>query len=176
MLTIKDLEFVPYITADALQDRISELALRIMDDYKDREIVFIVVLNGAFMFAADLLKQIKGNHRVSFVKISSYEGLTSSGSMDFVLGLAEDVQGKNIIVIEDIVDTGKTLTAFMREIGARSPASAKIATLLSKPEARTCPIEPDYVAFSIENRFVVGYGLDYDGLGRNLPEIYQLAP
>ena len=137
--------------------------------------MFIIILNGSFIFAADLLRALSIHAEMSFVKLSSYSGTTSSGNILTEIGLKENPEGRHIIIVEDIVDTGKTLFAFIPELEKRHPASIKIAALLSKPEALACDIKADYVGFEIANKFVVGYGLDYDGLGRNLPDVYELA-
>ncbi len=174
-ITVKDKVFVPYLTAAQLQQRIAEMGREISRDYAGKSPFFIGVLNGAFMFAADLLKSISVEASISFVKIASYEGEKSTGKVVTAIGLAESLTGRDVIILEDIVDTGNTLSAFIPELLKQEPASLKVAALLSKPEARKAHVDVHYTGFEIPDKFVVGYGLDYDGLGRNLADIYQLA-
>ena len=176
MMTINvlDKKFVPYLSAETIAKRIEELAAKINEDYADKNPIFIGILNGSFMFASDLYKQITVSSTISFIKLVSYKGTTSTGTVITSIGLEEDLTGRNVILIEDIVDTGKTLSEFLPTIQKQQPNSIKICTLLQKPEALLHPLEVDYVGFQIPNKFVVGFGLDYDGLGRNLPEVYQL--
>jgi hypoxanthine phosphoribosyltransferase len=150
------------------------MADEINRDFAGREVVFLGILNGAFLFAADLFKRINLKARISFVKLASYEGTKSSGSVKELIGWNEDIKDKQIIVIEDIVDTGYTLERIVGELSIRNVAGIKIATLLFKPEAYKKKIPVDYIGFEIPNDFVVGYGLDYDGYGRNLPSVYTL--
>ena len=137
--------------------------------------MFLGILNGAFLFAADLFRQIDFPARISFVKLASYEGTSSSGFIKELIGWNEDIKNKTIVVIEDIVDTGNTLERIVDELVIRKASEIKIATLLYKPDAYTRNIPLDYVGFEIPNDFVVGYGLDYDGFGRNLPSVYTLV-
>ncbi len=176
MMTIHvlDKKFVPYLSAETIAKRIEELAAKINEDYADKNPIFIGILNGSFMFASDLYKQISVSSTISFIKLVSYKGTTSTGTVITSIGLEEDLTGRNVILIEDIVDTGKTLSEFLPTIQKQQPNSIKICTLLQKPEALLHPLEADYVGFQIPNKFVVGFGLDYDGYGRNLKEIYQL--
>jgi len=176
MMTIHvlDKKFVPYLSAETIAKRIEELAAKINEDYADKNPIFIGILNGSFMFASDLYKQISVSSTISFIKLVSYKGTTSTGIVITSIGLEEDLTGRNVVLIEDIVDTGKTLSEFLPTIQKQQPNSIKICTLLQKPEALLHPLEVDYVGFHIPNKFVVGFGLDYDGYGRNLKEIYQL--
>lgn len=174
MLTIKDKTFVPLITADAIQARIQELAQKINEEYADKQPLLVVVLNGAFLFAADLAKHLTIPCEITFLRVSSYKGTESTGQLKEILGLTESVTGRDLIVIEDIVDTGKTLGDICNQLLEKRPASLAIATLLFKPEALLKPLDLHYVGFEIENRFVLGYGLDYDGLGRNTADIFVL--
>ncbi|TAD84632.1 MAG: hypoxanthine phosphoribosyltransferase [Bacteroidetes bacterium] len=144
-------------------------------DYSGKKPLFIAILNGAFMFAADVFKAIAFEAEICFIKLASYKGTHSTGHVITAIGLDANVQGRHVIILEDIVDTGKTLHTFLPQIQNQGPASLKICALLHKAEAMQFALIVDYVGFTIPNRFVVGYGLDYDGLGRNLPEIYQLA-
>jgi hypoxanthine phosphoribosyltransferase len=171
---ILDKRFREMITGEAISKRVDELAEQINRDFKGKDVVFIGILNGAFLFAADLFKKIDLKARISFVKLASYEGTRSSGSIKELIGWNEDVKGMDVIVVEDIVDTGHTLELIVGELKVRKVASVKIATLLFKPDAYTKKIPVDYAGFNIPNEFVVGYGLDYDGYGRNLPSVYTL--
>ena len=148
--------------------------MAISKDYAGRRPLFISILNGSFMFAADLFKQLSIEAELCFIKLASYKGLKSSGNVVTSIGLEDDLFGKEVIIVEDIVDTGKTLHNFLPKLQHQQPKSLKIATLLHKSEATEYPLELNYIGFDIPNKFVVGYGLDYDGLGRNLKEIYQL--
>ncbi len=173
-ITVLDKTFVPYISAETLQTRIAALGAQITADYQGKCPLFVSVLNGAFMFTSDLFKHIALPAEIMFVRFQSYEGTHSTGKIKTVMGFDELVRDRDVIITEDIIDSGLTIKYLHEEIKVFSPRSVKVAALLHKPEATVYPVEIDYLAFSIENRFVVGYGLDYDGRGRNLPEIYQL--
>ncbi|MFD2938105.1 hypoxanthine phosphoribosyltransferase [Spirosoma flavum] len=175
MITIKDKTFVPFIPADAIQERIQELAKQINQEYADKRPLIVVVLNGAFLFAADLAKQLTIACEITFIRVASYAATESSGQLKQILGLNESIEGRDLIVVEDIVDTGFTLHEVCKQLRDKQPASLTIATLLFKPTALKEPLDLHYVGFEIENRFVVGYGLDYDGLGRNTQDIFVLA-
>jgi hypoxanthine phosphoribosyltransferase len=175
LIQLHDKQFKPFIHAEVIQQRISELAQVIDEDFRDKNPVFVVMLKGAFLFAADLLKQIRTDCEINFVRASSYEGTKSSGNVNIAMPIKENLAGKDIIIIEDIVDSGKTLYHFLPLLKEQNPASIKIATLLFKPKSLQYTIQPDYIGFEIPEAFVVGFGLDYDELGRNLPDIYQLA-
>lgn len=174
-IRVHDKEFIPYLSEQTIQDRIAELAQQISVDFKDRNVLFLGILNGSFIFAADLFKRITIPAAISFIKLVSYKGTSSTGTVITSIGLEEDLSGKDVIIVEDIVDTGKTLTEFLPSLVKQNPNSVRICTLLQKPEALQYPLDVDYIGFSIPNKFVVGYGLDYDGLGRNYAEIFQLA-
>lgn len=176
MSTIKvlDKEFEPYISEQAIQDKISELAEVLNKEYAGKRPMFLSILNGSFLFTADLFRQITIEAEVCFIKLASYKGTTSSGNVITAIGLDANVSGRDIIILEDIIDTGKTLHHFLPQLESSQPKSIKIAVLLNKKEALAYPIKVDYACFEIPNKFVVGYGLDYDGLGRNTKEIYQL--
>ena len=174
MLTIRDKTFVPFITAEAIQSRIKELAEQMNQAYADKNPLMVIILNGAFLFAADLAKHLTIACEITFLRVSSYQGTSSTGQLKEILGLTESVTGRDLIVVEDIVDTGRTLHDICAQLWAQEPASLAIATLLFKPEALQQPLDLQYVGFEIENRFVLGYGLDYDGLGRNTPDILVL--
>lgn len=172
---IHDKTFREMITEEVIADRIKELANQINNDLSGRDVVFIGILNGAFLFAADLFRHIDFAARISFVKLASYKGTSSSGTIKELIGWNEDIKNKTIVVIEDIVDTGNTLERIVGELVIRNAAEIKIAALLYKPDAYNKNIPLDYVGFEIPNDFVVGFGLDYDGLGRNLPSVYTLV-
>jgi hypoxanthine phosphoribosyltransferase len=172
---IHDLHFKPFLTQEQIAVEVKRVAEHINHDYKDKNVVFIAILNGAFMFASDIFKQFNMPCEMEFVKLASYEGTQSTGSITELIGLERDFTGKHIIILEDIIDTGKTLHHFIQTIEKNGAASIKICALLQKPDALQYPITTDYLCFNIPNRFVVGYGLDYNGLGRNIPEILQLA-
>ncbi|TDE10069.1 hypoxanthine phosphoribosyltransferase [Dyadobacter psychrotolerans] len=175
MITILDKNFIPYITTEIIEKRISELAAQINADYEGRCPLFIVVLNGAFLFATELIKNIPLSCEITFVRLSSYTLTESTGNVREIIGLEEKISGRDLIIIEDIIDTGLTMTQLLEQIMAYEPASVEVATLLHKPEAMKKQVAMRYVGFEIENKFVVGYGLDYDGLGRNLNALYVLA-
>lgn len=174
-IRVHDKEFEPYLTADMISKRIKEIAADLSTDYKDKKPLFIAILNGSFMFASDLFKELNIDAEICFIKLASYKGTKSTGHVITAIGLDMDIIGRDIVIIEDIVDTGKTLSEFLPQIQHQQPASVKIVSLLHKPEATVYPITISYLGFSIPNKFVVGYGLDYDGLGRNIREIYRLA-
>jgi hypoxanthine phosphoribosyltransferase len=177
MSTIKvhDKTFDTFLSESAINEQVKRIAQEINTDYKGKTPLFIAILNGSFMFASDLFKELDIEAQVCFIKLASYQGVKSTGNVVTSIGLDVSLKDREVIVIEDIVDTGKTLHDFLPQIMDQHPSSLKIATLLHKPEALKYPLKIDYVGFSIPNKFVVGYGLDYDGLGRNLREIFQLA-
>ncbi|MBN1108475.1 MAG: hypoxanthine phosphoribosyltransferase [Bacteroidales bacterium] len=172
---IKDKKFREMISSDVINARIREMAEMINRDYEGKDVLFLGILNGAFLFAAELFRQIKLRARISFVKLASYEGTNSSGSVKELIGWNEDISNMHVVVIEDIVDTGNTLELIYGQLKTRKVADIRIATLLFKPGAYNGTQAPDYVGFKIPNDFVVGYGLDYDGYGRNLPSVYTLV-
>jgi len=174
-IKLHDKSFGTYLSENAIQEKVKEIATNINEDYKDKKPLFIAILNGSFMFAADLFKYLDINAEICFIKLASYKGMKSSGHIITAIGLDQDLYDRDVIIIEDIVDTGKTLNEFLPKLHHQQPKSFKIAALLHKPEATQYPLTIDYLGFSIPNKFVVGYGLDYDGLGRNFKEIYQLT-
>jgi hypoxanthine phosphoribosyltransferase len=174
-IKVHDRSFDIYISEEAIQAKVAELALLISQDYADTKPLFIAILNGAFMFAADLFRQLTINAEICFIKLVSYKGMRSSGHVTTAIGLDQDLFNRHVVIVEDIVDTGKTLGIFLPKLRHQQPASLQIAALLHKPEATKHPLELKYVGFSIPNKFVVGYGLDYDGLGRNFKDIYQVV-
>ncbi|MBC7920179.1 MAG: hypoxanthine phosphoribosyltransferase [Ferruginibacter sp.] len=175
MITVGDKDFVPFIERKTIEARIAALALQISQDYQAKRPLLVGVLNGAFMFAADLMKEISVPCEISFVKVSSYQQAASTGRVTQLIGLQEDLTGRHVVIVEDIVDTGLTMSEILTELQKQNPRSVEITTLLFKPEALRKAIRPRYVGFEIANRFVVGYGLDYNGLGRNLADLYVLA-
>jgi len=174
-IRIHDKTFEIYLSESAIQERVKSIAESINKEYNDKQPLFIAILNGSFMFAADLFKYLTIAAEISFIKLASYRGMKSTGKVVTSIGLDADLFGKDLIIVEDIVDTGKTLYNFLPKLKDHHPASLKIAALLHKPEATRFPLNLDYVGFSIPDKFVVGYGLDYDGVGRNLKEIYQVV-
>lgn len=174
LVQVRDKQFEPYLSEAVILEKVKELAAQLSQDYAGKKPLLLAILNGSFIFAADLFKHITIEAEISFIKLASYKGTRSTGHVITAIGLDTDITDRHVIIIEDIIDTGKTLTAFLPQLYNQQPASLKIAVLLHKPEATVYPINIDYCCFSIPNKFVVGYGLDYDGLGRNLPEIYQL--
>lgn len=175
MVTVHDKTFKPYISREQINARIETLGAEISKDYVGKRPLFIAILNGSFIFAADLFRVLDIEAEISFIKLASYKGTSTTGHVVTAIGMEEQLSGRHIIILEDIVDTGKTLYSFLPEIFQRNPASLRIASFLSKPEARLHEIQVDYIGFEIPNNFVVGYGLDYDGQGRNLPELYTLV-
>ena len=173
-LKVLDKTFVPFLSEIIIQEKIKELATTINTDYEGKKPLFVAILNGSFMFAADLFKSVTIDAEICFIKLASYKGTQSTGHVITAIGLDSNINDRHIIVVEDIIDTGKTLHTFLPQLTNQQPASLKIATLLHKPEATQFDIQIDYCCFSIPNKFVLGYGLDYDGFGRNTREIYQL--
>lgn len=173
-IKVHDRNFEVYLPESVILEKIKELAQRINKDFEGRRPLFVAILNGSFMFASDLFKQLNIEAELCFIKLASYKGMKSSGNVVTSIGLEADIFGRDVIIVEDIVDTGKTLHEFLPKLQHQQPRSLKIATLLHKYEATSYPLHLDYVGFEIPNKFVVGYGLDFDGLGRNLKEIYQV--
>ncbi len=169
-----DKEFRPFIHAADINKRVKEIANEINEEYENKAPLFLGILNGAFMFASDLFKHLTIECSITFVKLASYEGTSSTGKVLTPIGLEENINGRDIIIVEDIVDTGNTMHAFLKTLEGKQPNSIKICTLLQKPDALEHDIKVDYVGFDIPDKFVIGYGLDYDGLGRNIPAIYKI--
>lgn len=166
--------FVPYITRDRIQNRIQEIGKEITKEYAGRNPLLICVLNGSFPFAADLFRQIDTDAEITFIRLKSYEGTGSTGKVKEIIGLQEDIEGRPVIVVEDIVDTGNTIAKLINDLQARNPAEIKVASLLFKPESLKQGKAPDYIGFSIPPKFIIGFGLDLDGMARNLNDIYVL--
>lgn len=175
IIKVHDKYFVPYLTEVTVLERIAQLAQQIDQDYAGKKPLFIAILNGSFMFASDLFKYISIEAEICFIKLASYKGTKSTGQVITAIGLDTDIVDRHVVVLEDIIDTGKTMNEFLPQLLNQQPASLKIAALLHKPEATAYPITIDYLGFSVPDKFLLGYGLDYDGLGRNLKEIYQLT-
>lgn len=173
-IQIKDLSFTPFILRNELMSRIQEIAIDINNSYQDKTPLFISVLNGSFMFTSDLLKQIDLECELKFINISSYQGTQSTGVIKEEFGFGKWVNDRHIIILEDIVDTGTTMNYLLKKIQQWDPASVEVATLFLKTECLDYDLDLKYVGFEIPNKFIVGYGLDYDGLGRNYPDVYQL--
>lgn len=171
---VHDKIFTPFITAAQIQQRVAEMGALINTEYAGKKPLLIGVLNGSVIFMADLLRHIHSACEIGFIRVSSYQGTSSSGAVKNVMGLNDDLTGRDVIIVEDIIDTGDTAVYLIEEIHKKNPASLKFATILFKPAALKHDLQPDYVGFEIPPAFVVGYGLDYDGLGRNLADIYQL--
>ncbi|MBE7170955.1 MAG: hypoxanthine phosphoribosyltransferase [Williamsia sp.] len=174
-IQVHDKVFEPYLNAEEIQEKIVAIADTLNRDYQHKKPLFIAILNGAFMFASDLFKCINIEAEICFIKLASYKGTKSSGQVITAIGLDTDLVGRHLVVLEDIVDTGKTLDAFLPQLRNQQPASLTIAALLQKPDALLYPLEVQYVGFKIPDKFVVGYGLDYNGLGRNIDRIYKLV-
>ncbi|MEY4603261.1 MAG: hypoxanthine phosphoribosyltransferase [Bacteroidota bacterium] len=174
MIQLHDRTFEIYLTEQQVQERVHAIGRRLNELYAGKDVVFLVVLNGAFMFASDLMKQIDFPCEISFVKVSSYSGTASRGQVDELIGLNRPVSGKEVVVLEDIVDTGLTMDKILQLLESHGASSVRLCTLLFKSEAFKGTRPPDIVGFEISNLFVVGYGLDYDEQGRNLNAIYQL--
>lgn len=173
-IKVHDKLFIPYISEVEIVTKIKELAGKLNEEYSGKNPLFIGVLNGAFMFAAELFKHISCEAEISFIKLTSYKDTQSTGQILTAIGLEENVQGRHVIILEDIIDTGNTMSHFMPQILHQQPASLKLASLLYKPDATVHKIKIDYNCFVIPDKFVVGFGLDYNGHGRNMPAIYQL--
>ena len=171
-ITIHNKDFRPYLSADQLDEAVTNLAVRLNADYAGQKPLFVVVLTGGFMFASDLLKRFTEPCEIVFIRVASYNGTDSTGVVQEILGLREEVQNRHLIIVEDIVDTGTTMHHLLPTLLAKHPASVEIAALFFKPASLQHELSVRYVALEIPNDFVVGYGLDYDGLGRNLPDVY----
>jgi hypoxanthine phosphoribosyltransferase len=174
-IQVHDKAFEPFISAEAIQEKVLLIARQIDEEYAGKKPLFIPILNGSFMFASDLFKMIRIDAEICFIKLASYKGTKSTGHVVTAIGLDTDLFNRHIIIVEDIVDTGKTLNQFIPQLKHQQPASLKVASLLHKPEAMKHHLHIDYLGFSIPNKFVIGYGLDYNGLGRNIGMIYQLV-
>lgn len=171
-IKVKDKTFKTFIPEEEIQRRVKAVAEKINKDLDGKNPLFLAVLNGSFMFAADLMRYITIPCEISFVKLASYQGTTSTGKVKEIIGINEDLQGRTVVIVEDIVDTGKTMKRMLETLGTRNPESLHICTLLVKPDKIEEDLKVEYVAMEIPNDFIVGYGLDYDQQGRNLRDIY----
>jgi hypoxanthine phosphoribosyltransferase len=175
MIHLNDKNFTPYLTTTQIEEQVKRVGSELSSDYEGKRPLFIAILNGSFMFASDLFKVLTIECEICFIKLASYKGTKSTGQVITSIGLDATLTDRHVIIIEDIVDTGKTLHEFLPQLINQQPASLKIAALLHKPEALAFPIKIDYLGFNVPNKFLLGYGLDYDGYGRNLKEIYKLV-
>lgn len=175
LVEIGDRQFERFIAKDTIKARIHELGKELATDYHDRFPLFIIVLNGAFMFAADLLRACAFECELQFVKLSSYQGTESTGVVKQIIGMQTSIKDRHVIIVEDIVDTGRTIQTMITSLEKDGPASVSVATLLIKPDCLLQPMDSPYVGFEIPDKFVIGYGLDLDGKARNLEDIYQLV-
>ena len=172
---VHDKEFEIYIPSTEIRKVISEMAVKINEDLAGKDVIFLGILNGAFMFASDLFREITLDCQISFLKLASYAGTSSTGTVKRLIGINEDIYQKTVVILEDIVDTGVTLDNIIKQLKGYEPAEIKVATLLFKPDAYTKDLKLDYVGLEIPNDFVLGYGLDYEGLGRNLADLYKVV-
>ncbi len=173
-VTYNGLTFQPFIHREQIDARVKELGKQITEEYRGRCPLLVCVLNGAFPFASDLFREIDCDAEITFIRLKSYQGTSSTGSIKQMMDLHENLEGRPVIVVEDIVDTGHTIKHLVEQLKEHNPGELKIATLLFKPESLQCDIQPDYVGFSIPPKFIIGFGLDLDGLARNLNDIYVL--
>ncbi|UYZ65171.1 hypoxanthine phosphoribosyltransferase [Hymenobacter weizhouensis] len=172
-ISLHNKQFASYLPAAQLAAAVREVGTRLNHDYAGQTLLFVVVLNGSFMFAADLLKHISLPCEVCFIRVASYQGTSSTGQVQEVLGLTEELAGRHVVIVEDIVDTGHTMHQLLGQLSQHQPASLEVATLFLKPECLQHELSIRYVGLRIPNDFIVGYGLDYDGLGRNYPDVYK---
>ena len=175
VIKLKDKQFSIFISSSEIEKVVQRLAKEMNNDLKGKTPLFLIILNGSFMFAADLLKKINMECETSFVKLASYVGTESTSEVKQLIGLNEDIKGRTVVIVEDIVDTGITMESLLEQLDWRKPADVKIATLLFKPNALIKNLKIDYIGMEIPNDFIIGYGLDYDGFGRNLPDIYKIV-
>ena len=175
IVQVHDKFFKPFIDEEAIQKEVSRVAHEMNRDLAAKDPIFLGILNGAFMFASDLYKQLDFPCQITFLKLASYSGTQSTGSVKQLLGINRDLKDRVVVVLEDIVDTGVTLETIIRQLSGYEPAEIRVATFLHKPEATVKKVKLDYVGMEIPNNFILGYGLDYDGYGRNFREIYQLV-
>lgn len=174
MIKLHDLEFTPFISEEEILQSIEKISEEINKEYEGKTPVFLGILNGAFLVASEIIKRFPGACEVSFVKLGSYDGIATTGQVETLLGLTQSLEGREVLVIEDIIDTGNTLVAIDKILKEKKVAAYKVASLFFKPEAYKKPLPIDYIGMEIPNDFIVGYGLDYDGLGRNLTQVYKL--
>ena len=175
LVQVKDKLFKPFISEERIQTEVARIARQMNDELADKDPIFLGILNGAFMFASDLYKQISFPCQITFLKLTSYSGTQSSGTVKQLIGINYVLKDRVVVVLEDIVDTGITLETIIRQLSGYEPAEIRVATFLHKPDATIRDVKLDYVGIEIPNDFILGYGLDYDGYGRNFNEIYQLV-
>ncbi len=175
IVKVKDKTFRTFIPEAEILQRVKAVADKLNEDMKDKNPLFLAVLNGSFMFAADLMRMITIPCEISFVKLASYQGTTSTGKIKEVIGINEELKGRTVVIVEDIVDTGFTMKRMLEQLGTRDPESLHICTMLVKPGKLQVPLNIEYAAMEIPNDFIVGYGLDYDQQGRNLRDIYTIV-
>lgn len=175
MITCKDKQFEPFLTSEEIQTRLKEICGQVNEDYAGKNPVFLGILNGVFRVAGDVFNYIDIECEVSFVKLKSYVGTESSGTLTTMIGLDADLEGRDIVIIEDIVDTARTLFNFLPELEKKNPKSVSILTLLNKPDAMLHEVPMRYIGFKVPNHFLIGYGLDYDGFGRQHNDIYKIV-
>lgn len=175
IVQVKDKRFALYISQETIKERVKEVAAEIEADLKDKNPLFLVILNGSFVFAADLLRDMMFPCEITFIRMASYEGTNTTGVVKQVLGLRESIEGRTVVVVEDIIDTGYTMQEMLRILDEKNPAEVYVTSLFVKPENLKVDVKIDYRCFDIDNDFIVGYGLDYDHLGRNLPDIYKVV-
>lgn len=174
-IQLHDKEFRPFIEAGTIDKAISRMAEQMNNDLKEDKPLFISILNGSFMFTSDLIKQITvAGTQISFVKVASYTGTCSTGEVKELIGLKEDIEGRTVVILEDIIDSGRSMNHLLQYLHSKKPRQVIVATLFYKPKALVCTVPIDYYGIELENDFVVGRGLDYDGLGRNYPDLYIL--
>ncbi len=174
MIKLHDKYFEPFISAEEIDAAIKEMVAKVKADFKDETPIFICVLNGAFMFASDFMKQYDQDCEISFVKLSSYHGISSTGIVKTLLDVPDSVENRSVVILEDIIDTGKTVKELVSMFSKINVKRFKIASMFYKPDVYSGEYNIDYVGIEIPNEFIVGYGLDYDELGRNLPEVYKI--
>jgi hypoxanthine phosphoribosyltransferase len=175
-VTVHGKEFELFITSSEISGMVNELALRLNQDLEGKDVIFVGILNGAFIFAADLIRRIKMNCRISFVKTVSYKGTQTTGHVETLIGLGDEIKGKTIVIVEDIIDTGLTLEEVLKQLKSHQPSEILVVALLFKCDACIKDVRIDYLGREIPNDFVIGYGLDCDGYGRNLRDIYKIKP
>ena len=173
-ITVKDKKFELYLHSDLIQKRITEIALDLSLHLKEKDPVFVGVLNGSFMFASDLLRQLSFDARITFLKLTSYQGTKTTGEIKQLIGLNQGITGEHVVILEDIVDTGLTIEHIVSQLSSYKPASLRIVTLLLKSDSYQKDIKLDYVGFEVPNDFIIGFGLDYEGYGRNFKDIYKV--
>jgi hypoxanthine phosphoribosyltransferase len=173
-ITIDNKEFIPFLKQDQLASLVKSVAEKINNDLYHDDVIFLGILNGSFIFMADLVRHIEFNCVMSFIKLTSYHADKSSGEVKQIIGLNTELKGKTVVIVEDIIDTGLTLEHLLKLIKEHQPAKIKVASMFFKPKACKVPIHIDYLGTEIPNDFVIGYGLDYNGFGRNLPDLYRL--